>query len=62
VNKTPIKKFLETCSQADLGAAVGLTQGAISKMVRTGRNVYVVTDSRNKIKRLVEEKPIAPSA
>lgn len=60
MSKTPLAKYLKKTSQVHLAEAVGLTQGAISKMLRVGRNVYVVADSRNEQIKLVEEKVIAP--
>lgn len=60
MSKTPLKAYLETNSQASLAQAVGLTQGAISKMLLAGRNVFVVSHQGGTIE-LVEEKQIANS-
>ena len=52
----PLKEYLKHNSQRKLADAVGVTQGAISKMLRVGRNITVV-ESKGRV-RLVEEKAI----
>lgn len=59
MTKTPLKTYLAQPgrSQAKLGAAVNLTQGAIGKMIRTSRNIFVVEHDDGSIT-LLEEKVI----
>lgn len=57
MNRIPLDKYLEGKSQASLARAVGLSQGAISKMLRTGRNVSVVEHENGSIE-LIEERVI----
>jgi predicted transcriptional regulator len=61
--KTPLNDYMKThgLSQADMAELVGLTQGAISKMLLRQRSVFVI-DSGSAVS-LVEEKVVAaPSA
>lgn len=60
MKKTALEAYLQLHSQSDLADAVGLTQGAISKMVRTKRKIIVVEHESGAIE-LTEEKPIAKS-
>lgn len=57
MNRIPLASYLKHHSQQSVAEAVGLSQGAISKMVRTGRNISVVEHDTGFIE-LVEEKPI----
>jgi predicted DNA-binding protein (UPF0251 family) len=38
---TDLKTFLSTRNQADAAKAMGCTQGAISKMLNSGREIFV---------------------
>jgi len=61
VNKdTPLSEWLSKSgrSQNELAKSVNLTQGAISKMLRTKRNVFV-RELQDGCLELVEIKPIA---
>lgn len=57
MNRTSLEQYLEDKSQASLARAVGLSQGAISKMLRAGRNVMVIEHDDGKIE-LIEERLI----
>ena len=63
MSKIPLAEFLAAKgnSQSSLAAVVDVTQGAISKMLREGRNVFVVTNKAGKATKLIEEKHIAPT-
>lgn len=39
-----IAKFLETRSQTQVGEILGLTQGAVSQILRAERNIYFKPD------------------
>ncbi len=43
---TPLKKYLDTCTQQALASRVGLTQVAISKMLYSGRSLWVIETRR----------------
>lgn len=59
MTKTHLAEYLNQSgqSQKKLADAVNLSQGAISKMVRTGRNIFVVVSLAGNIE-LLEEKPL----
>ncbi|TNE87037.1 MAG: Cro/Cl family transcriptional regulator [Gammaproteobacteria bacterium] len=42
--KTPLNKFVAAHGQTETARLVGLTQGAIWQMLRSGRNICVVKD------------------
>lgn len=48
MKKTPLSQWLEQTgvSQQALGAMTGVGQAAISKMLRSGREIYVVIDDK----------------
>lgn len=52
-----LESYLENHSQNSVAEAVGISQGAVSKMLRTGRNITVVELPSGDIQ-LVEERPI----
>ena len=60
MTKTPIQDWLSESgtSQRELAESVNLTQGAISKMILKGRDVYVLS-RHGKAMSIVEEKLIA---
>lgn len=62
MKKTPLAEYLaqDGKTQTGLGAQVGLTQGAIGKMVRDGRNISVIEHDDTRIE-LFEEKVVAQS-
>jgi len=62
MNHIPLKTFLKSpgASQKTLAKAVGLAQSAISKMLKTGRNITVVIHDGGLIE-LREEKTVAKS-
>lgn len=62
MKKTPLVEYLALPgnSQSKLALRVGLTQGAISKMVRTGRKVDVVEHDNGGVE--LEEKRVINSA
>jgi len=62
MNQIPLKTFLESpgASQLMLAKAVGLAQSAISKMIKTERNIFVVIHEGGVIE-LREEKTVAKS-
>jgi predicted XRE-type DNA-binding protein len=62
MNQIPIKTFLETTgiSQKTLAKSVGLAQSAISKMIKTERNIFVLIREGGVIE-LREEKTVAKS-
>jgi DNA-binding Xre family transcriptional regulator len=64
MTKIPLPQYLEQPgnSQALLAAAVGITQGAISKMKLSGRNVFVLLSEAGEVLELVEEKSITSSS
>jgi len=57
MNRYTLESYLENHSQNSLAEAVGISQGAVSKMLRTGRNITVVELSSGQIQ-LIEERPI----
>ncbi|OFE11408.1 hypothetical protein PHACT_12690 [Pseudohongiella acticola] len=61
MTRTPIDKYMQDkkLSQSEMAAAVGLTQGAISKMILRRRQIFVIESGGRLI--LVEEKPVAGS-
>ena len=58
MTKTPLIDFLKDNSQQSLADAVGLAQSAISKMVKSERNITVIQHQGGLIE-LQEEKTIA---
>ncbi len=58
MNRIPLPDYLKENSQASLAEAVGLTQGAISKMMRAGRRIIVVINDSGDVE-LTEEKRVA---
>lgn len=61
MKRSSLEAFLENHSQLSVAQAVGISQGAVSKMLRTGRNITVVEHDDGRLE-LVEEKPILGSA
>lgn len=61
-NQVPLKDFLESpgISQETLAKSVGLAQSAISKMLKTKRNIFVCIHDGGIIE-LREEKTVAKS-
>ncbi|MCF5225876.1 MULTISPECIES: Cro/CI family transcriptional regulator [Pseudomonas syringae group] len=41
MNRTPIKQFAAEFGQSEAAVLLGMTQGALSKAIRVGRDVYV---------------------
>lgn len=41
MNRTHIKKFAAELGQSEAAVLLGMTQGALSKAIRVGRDVYV---------------------
>jgi len=62
MNQIPLKTFLKTpgISQQTLAKSIGLAQSAISKMIKTERNIFVVVHENGVIE-LREEKTVAKS-
>jgi hypothetical protein len=58
MNRIPLSDYLQKNSQTTLAEAVGLTQGAISKMMRSGRKVIVIVKDSGDVE-LAEEKRLA---
>jgi transcriptional regulator with XRE-family HTH domain len=50
----PISEYVDRHNQAYTATMLGLTQGAISKMLRVGRNVYVIEQPDGSIKAIEE--------
>jgi len=42
MQRTPLKEFVARMGQIKTAAVLGLTQGGVSKAIRTGRVVYVI--------------------
>lgn len=42
MKRTPLKQFVDDLGQADSAVLLGVTQGAISKALRSGRDIYVI--------------------
>ena len=63
MTKTPLTQYLSATgdSQAALASAVGVTQGAISKMVLAKRTVFVITNKSGKPIKLLEERIVSSS-
>lgn len=62
MTKTPLKEYLEgeDTTQKILAESVGLTQGAIGKMLRTKREIFVIEGPDGEVE-LYEGKTIAGS-
>lgn len=41
MNRKPIKQFAAELGQSEAAVLLGMTQGALSKAIRVGRDVYV---------------------
>jgi hypothetical protein len=63
MKKIPLSEYLELPgkSQQGLAASFNLTQGAISKMHRSGRNIFVIEHDDGRLE-LLEEKAIATTS
>lgn len=57
MKRTTLQKYLDKHSQASLASKVGISQGAISKMLRKGRNIMVHEYANGSVV-LVEERQI----
>lgn len=57
----PLREYLKTKTQAQVASELRLSQGAISKMVRKGRNVFI-TKQRDGSVRCFEVKDVGKSA
>lgn len=53
----PLRDYLKTKTQAQVASELHLSQGAISKMVRRGRNVFI-TKQRDGTVRCFEVKDV----
>lgn len=57
----PLREYLKTKTQAQVASELRLSQGAISKMVRKGRNVFI-TKQRDGSVRCFEVKDVGKSS
>jgi predicted transcriptional regulator len=58
MRQTPIEEFVRVHKQVQAAALLGLSQGAISKMLRAGRRVTVIEHEDGRVL-AVEEKVVA---
>lgn len=45
MNTTPLKEFVEELGQNQVAQLMGVSQSAVSQMLRSGRNIVVERDS-----------------
>lgn len=57
MNRIPIADYVGMHGQQNTATKLGLTQGAISKMLRVGRNVFVIEQVDGSIE-AIEERPV----
>lgn len=61
ITEIPLKRFCETHTQAQAAQILGRTQGAVSQMIRAGREVFIVDHGDGRFTSY-EKRPIEPRA
>lgn len=54
-----LREAVSESTQAEVAAQIGVNQSAVSQMLRSGRQIFVLVDSLGRIERAWEERPVA---
>jgi len=54
-----LREAVDESTQAEVAAQIGVNQSAVSQMLRSGRQIFVLMDSMGRIERAWEERPVA---
>lgn len=54
-----LREVVSESTQAEVAAQIGVNQSAVSQMLRSGRQIFVLVDPLGRIDRAWEERPVA---
>ncbi|MDR2213068.1 MAG: Cro/Cl family transcriptional regulator [Pseudomonadales bacterium] len=58
MSEITLTQYLKICSQREVAEALGLTQGAVSQMVRAGRDIRLLIDDAGALTGYYEIKAV----
>lgn len=56
----PLRKFTEDKTQAEAAKLIGVTQSALSQMLRSDRQIFVRVGKRGRVLGAYEIRPVGP--
>jgi len=54
----PLREFVQDKTQAEAAKKIGVTQSALSQMLRSDRKIFVRVDARGRVRSAYEIRPI----